>query len=446
MKILCHVGPWSKGFFESVCEGIESDSDVLISSAHKSVDDSGISHRYYDFLTKNRHNLYTANEKDEDIIARCRLLRDIPKNQAMLHLNSMREAIAEMFEFYKPDLVLSETIDAYIMDLFYEECKQRNIKFIGLVTCFVNGYFRVSARGEYHNLREPDDSEVERVLNMIEEKSYAPSFVASSKNKPYKSVLKRWVRNLIKPPYFFIKRFLSGEKYNYHYWATQIISSQWFHILPRLNLGQADWENQLEVTDKPIIYVPLQMVPEATVDYWCESLDYIDYDTTLLKFIDNFSTDFHFLIKEHPNVLGFRHPGLYKKLQARNNVTICPTNTRSNEIIDKFDSTLVWTGTVGFESALRGKPVITFCRPFYASGSMFFEIGLNTKAEDIIDFIDKQSSQLADIEKSNMIKYLLSGLLPGAVKFDGTWSAKSDSDVLMATSLGRNLAIYVQIR
>lgn len=441
MKILCHVGPWSASFFEAVCFGIDTDSEVILSSAHKSVDSSGVASRYYDFLKKNNNTQYKLSKLDREMIARCRLLRVLGIEEAALHLNSMRDAIVEMFDKFQPELVLSETIDAYVMDLFYEECKQRNIKFIGLVTCFVNGYFRVSARGEYNNLREPSQDEVELVLNMIEEKSYAPSFIAGSKKNPYRSVVTRWARNCIKPPYFLVKRFLSGEKYNYHYWATQIVSTQWLHVFPRLTLGQTDWVKALKLNNKPVIYVPLQMVPEATVDYWCESLDYIDYDTTLINFIDKFSNDFHFLVKEHPNVLGFRHPKLYEALSSRVNVTICPTYTASNEIIDKFDSTLVWTGTVGFETAIRGKPVIAFCKPYYASGKMFLEIGMDSSADEIISFIKITKGELNEQEKMSMVRYLLSGILPGEVRFDGTWLGTNKKEFEAAINLGRQLQL-----
>src|SRR5690606_8161969 len=98
----------------------------------------------------------------------------------------------------------------------------------------------------------------------------------------------------------------------------------------------------------------LQHVPEATVDYWCNDLSVIEYERTLLEVVTHRSSDFHFVIKEHPNVLGMRHPALYDKLNTIEGVTICPTNVNSNTLVAASDAVLVWTGSVGFEAALRG--------------------------------------------------------------------------------------------
>jgi hypothetical protein len=439
MKILCHVGPWSKDYLAHICKGIDPDSTVLLSTTHQKVDDSQISRRYYDFLTINANKKYQLTVHDNDMIVRCRLLKTLSQDEALLHLNSMRDAIIEMFDQFQPELVISETIDAYIMDIFYDESRKRGIQFIGLVASFVNGYFRISARGEYHNLRQPDEQEVQKVLNMLEEKKYTPAFVGASRKKHTYEVLKRWSRNCVKPLYFPLKRVLSGEKYSYHYWATQIVATEWFHLFPKLTLGETHWQEKLAAVDKPVIYVPLQMVPEATVDYWCECLDSIDYDGTLLSFIERFSNDFHFLIKEHPNVLGFRNPALYKKLDQNDNVTICPTTTHSNDIVDTFDSVLVWTGTVGFETALRGKPVLSFCQAYYMTGHLFKLIDATTTAAQINQFIADSSRGIDEHQKKELIRYVLSGLLPGQLKFDGSWSADNEHHYSSAIALGKTL-------
>lgn len=436
------MGPWSAEFFRHVSWGVDPNAIIMLSSAHKNVDESTISNRYYDFLKLNKDKSYQLTEKENDFIVRCRLLRSLKTSDALLHLNSMRDAIVEMFDEFKPDLVISETIDAYVMDLFYEESSKRGIVFIGLVSCFVNGYFRVSARGEYNYLRDPSDDEVDNVLGMLEGKNYMPSFIDAAKQKPYTSVLKRWLRNSVKPPYFALKRIWSGEKYNYHYWATQIVASDWFHLFPMFSLGQSDWRKQLSASRKKIIYVPLQMVPEATVDYWCQPIEYVDYNQSLLDFISRFSEDFHFLVKEHPNVLGFRNPKLYGQLSALENVTICPTNTNTNDIIDLFDSVLVWTGTLGFECALRGKPVITFCLPYYVSGEMFMQIKHDVTAEQLDLFIERQKNNVTVAERKSMVKFLLSGIAEGRFIVDGSWTCEKDDDVKSAITLGQKLGDF----
>jgi hypothetical protein len=444
MKIICHAGPWSAEYFKYVCKGISPKSTCLIASAHKSVDESNISSRYYFFLKKNKNNKYTLSEYENDIILRCRLLRALKIDIALLHLNSMRDAIVEMYETEKPDVVFSETIDSFVMDLMFFECKKRNIPFIGLVSVFINGYVRISARGEFNYVREPLYSEVSNVLNMLESQHYLPSFVNSSNKGLNYSILKRWLRNAIKIPYFALKRLYSGEKYNYHYWQALYVSNDWLHLWPRFKIEDVNWKQKLkEISDKrPVIYIPLQMIPEATVDYWCQSLDVIDYNSALILLVKKFNKDFRFLIKEHPNVIGYRNPELYEKLRKFENVIFCPTEFNSNNLVEYYDAVMVWTGTVGFECALRSKPVLALAEPYYKFGNNFKLITFETDAQDILKFINTFDKNVTPEEKHSMVKHVLSGVVPGKLHVDGTWSSKKEIDVMNALKLGNAIAEY----
>lgn len=416
-------------------------ADVIMISGHISCDETGMASRYYDFLEAHKGSNNVVSDNDLDMIKRCRLLRAIELDVARKHLDSMRSAISEAFDAAQPDLVLSETIDSFLMDLIYAECIKRNIKFIGLVPSFINGYFRITARGEYNHLRTPSKEEVNRVLALLEEKNYHPAFLIDSRKWPHFSVIKRWARNLIKPPYFIIKRIISGERFNYHYWATQIVSLQWFHFFPRLSLGDPAWESKLKSVTKPIIYVPLQMIPEATVDYWCNNLDAVDYDNTLIQLIEHFSNDFIFLIKEHPNVLGFRNPAIYRKLASYSNVLLCPTHINSNRLVELCSAVLVWTGTVGFEAALRSKPVLALCDAYYMSGRKFKVITPTSPASEIINFIKHDTSPLSAEEKRSMVEFVLSGLVSGKYTIDGSWNPGKEQDIQDAKKLGESLRV-----
>lgn len=439
MKIMCHVGPWSAGQYSAIARAISVDAEITLASGHKKFDQTGLSSRYYDFLDRYQNDGQMASAGDIDMIKRCRLLRALEPNESKKHLDCMRFAIAEALDRFNPDLVLSETIDSFLMDLLYAECVRRDIRFIGLVPSFVNGYFRVTARGEHHTLRTPAPEEVQKVLSLLEGKNYHPAFLQDSKQRPYLSATKRWARNLVKPPYFFVKRAISGERYNYHYWATQIVSRQWFHIAPKLNLGDHGWEGKVRAAGKPIIYVPLQMIPEATVDYWCDSLEAVDYDNTLVQIIGRLSDRFHFLIKEHPNVLGFRNPAIYKRLASLPGVTICPTYINSNRLVELSATLLVWTGTAGFEAAIRGLPVLALCKAYYMSGRKFKVVSTDVKSDEVESFVTSQADPLSQDEKIEMIRFLLSGLLHGKYIIDGSWNSRAPSDVANAMGIGEAL-------
>lgn len=445
MNIVCHAGPWSDKYLDAIAKEIYPKCNNTILSSHKGVDTSGLIDIYYNNLESNKNIALIEEEEDTDIIARCRLLRSISRHDALLHLNSMRSAIISVFDRFKPDIVISETIDSYIMDIICFECKKREIPFIGLVTVFINGYFRISARGEYNLVRIADTKEVDKVFKTLTENNYLPNFVKKDKVNPIYTITRKWSRNIVKIPYFFIKRRISGDYYNCHYWQSLIIAKDWFHFYPRFEVGDINWKKSLGKTNKTKIYVPLQMIPEATVDYWCDDVNTIDYENILINFIKS-KEDIHFLVKEHPNVLGYRNPRLYKKLNSLNNVTMCPSRVNSNELSDFYDAVLVWTGTVGFEAALRGKPVLSFSHTYYFPDERsFLRISSHTSSNEIIKYIKKYSG-MTDDRKKELIQHVLNGVAVGTVVFDGSWNPDCEIDINKMKKVASSLKSYIEQR
>ena len=441
MKIICYARPWNTSQFLEIAKGIDSSAEVQIFSEHFSADQTGISRRYYSFLKKEKFiNKTSYLMNDRDIILRCRLLRKLKRIDALKHLYAMRVAISEFMDVYQPDIILSLTIDSFVIDCLYEYAQSKSIRFVGLVPSFVNGYFRLSARGEHLCLRAPTEGEVSNVLSFLENQHYQPNFLKASKRSPFWSFIKRWARNLVKPVYFYIKRHLSLERYNYHYWASEKVSLDWLSFNPVFNIGDEDWQHKVLKNGKKNIYIPLQMIPEATVDYWCDNLDAVEYENTLYEIIIRLSSDFNFLIKEHPNVLGWRNPQIYQNLQSIEGVTICPTDTPSNEIVEFCDAVFVWTGSVGVEAALRGKPVFALCNAYYLNSRMFKVVCSTTSSNEMLHFIEAQSLSLNDQEKRALVSHVLSGLLDGKFKNDGSWSKSLPEDMVEAENMGIEIA------
>ncbi len=444
MKFLCHAGPWSDAYFSYLVKEMYPSAKCDILSGHKKVDKSGLCDIYYEEVAKNKNNTYEITEEDLDIIARCRLLRALKINEALLHVNCMRKAICETLSILRPDIVLTETIDSYIMDLLNIESKKRNIPCIGLVTAFVNGCYRVSIRGEYVKSRNVTAEEVDVVLNDLLSKEYLPSFVVNSKQTIRYNAIKNWTRNLIKIPYFFLKRIFSEEKYNYHYWQAHITSAQLASFIPVIDPGEYKYLEKLKGTQSTVIYVPLQMFPEATIDYWCSSRDIIDYECILVDFIKKHK-NINFLIKEHPNVVGYRSRRFYKRLKSCENVIFCPTYVQSNSLLNYYDAVLVWTGSVGFESAIRDKPVLCASRPYYFPESFNCLIfSMSTSTVEIQKFIEDYYNDHASINQKELVRYLLEGCLEGRVRFDGSWCEENDEQVVEVKKLSTSLKAYIE--
>lgn len=444
MKVLCHAGPWSDSYFRFLVNDMYPESQCVILSGHRSVDESGAWAYYNENVSLNGKVTFASTTEDADVMARCRLMRAIDEREALLHLYSMRQAIGSALDKHKPDIVLTETVDSFIIDVLQLECRKREIPCVGLVTVFVNGCYRVSIRGEYVKSRDVSAPEVKRALDEINTDEYLPSFVVKDRNNLRRSALRKWLRNLIKIPYFFFKLRLSGDRYNNHYWQSLIVSKQWASAIPVVDPGSEDWELRIHENSNNVIYLPLQMFPEATIDYWCNSQDVIDYENVVVELIRK-HPDLTFLVKEHPNVAGYRSSSFYRRIQSFPNVVFCPTAIPSNKLQDAYSAVLVWTGTVGFESAIRGKPVLCMSQPYYfPDNADFLLVSMNTTSEAIIDYIGSHEGGKSEQYKELLVHHLLNGCLPGRVRFDGSWSEDVPEYVSEAKVLASSLKEYIE--
>ncbi len=445
MKILCYVRPWNYKQFKCLAGNIAPNASLAFCSEHPVVDFSGLSAIYYFYLSNNSLVSDFSGTEQDDFIARCRLLRALDKPEAIRHLAAMGQAIQELLAKEQPSVVLSLMVDSYLMDLLRYYCDRLGVKFIGLVPTFVNGYFRVTARGEATFNPSADACDTHGVKQVLLDPLYAPAFNASSLSSPLRGILRRWAANIARVPYFYIKRHLLKDPYNYHYWAAQVVSRQLVNYFPPSDPGNNAWLETLQNIDKPILYIPLQMVPEATVDYWCNDVEVIDYYTQLERFITKYHSAFQIVIKEHPSVMASRPLGFYRRLAADKRVTVVPTYTASNEVLAVADAVLVWTGSVGFEAALRGKSVICLGNPYYLYGSRFLKINPATDSNVIYAHIQQVKSRpVTSVEQDELIEHLAAQLFPGHFKNNGTWSEHSEKDLTDCKAMAKSLSVLFE--
>lgn len=445
-KILIYARPWNKDQFKDIANYISKDSDKLIVSEHKSVDECGLNSLFYGLLASNRgaadKNSELNEEEVKDVIERCRLLRAIDEQKARVLVFAMETSIAYVLDDKKPGLVLSVTIDSYIIHLIYICCQRRGIPFVGLIPSFVNGYFRITALGERNASRNVESEEIKKIANILTANNYKPSFLGRNDVKVRNKAIKRWVRNILKPLWFCIKRIISRDVFNYHFFATQIVSSHYWSIYPVLYSGLRPG-SRLDLADptsnKKLIFLPLQMSPEATIDYWTQDKSWIDYEKKIINLLDDYADSAIFAIKEHPNVLGNRTRGFYKKLASHKACRLIDADCNSNLLIAICDGVLICTGTVGFEAALRGKPVYSDTVPFHLPASELLPLEF-IKGSALKHQPDGMETKFCS---NDLLKYLLEGLLPGSFINDGSWSSDNIEHKESNKIIGRGISSYI---
>lgn len=433
---------WSRRQFTHLARGLSPNGEAVFLSTHKDVDESGLSLKYYHQLSRNDANGPPSQEESDQVV-RCRILRQLPQREALRHLRALRFALSETLDELSPDVVVSETVDSFTVDTLRLEAGQRQIPFLGLVKSFLNGYIRITSRGEHVPLRTPSTTEIESALRTLEDPDFSPTFVPVGRYLVHAAAITRWAKNLARIPYYRIRRLASADNYNDNYWASELVSRAWARPLPHLNVGDDTWRRHITTRTLPAIYVPLQFTPEATIDYWCQSIRALDYEHALVTTIRALSTSMQFVVKEHPSMLGLRHPSLYRALCDIPRVHICKTHTPSNEVISLTDGVLVWTGTAGFEAALRGKPVLRVCDPYYLRGmhpTRTMLVDPRSSPDQVAKFVSETGGSLPESAKQLLVATLLEGLLPSSATFGWAQSTPNAEQEEWAADLGRQLA------
>ena len=436
-NVLIYNRPWHFEQFEHLAREIWPDCDPISVSEHKSADQYGLRGSFYSALKARISSADLSEDEILNVILRCRLLRTLKSHKARSIVLAMNHAIESCLDQINPAGVLSVTIDSYVIHLIYLGCKRRGIPFIGLIPSFVKGYFRIAALGESQSARVVSDSEVNAVCETLLNPDYKPSFLVRTTKDMKKRAVRNWLRNLPKPIWFRARRLATNDPLNCHYLTTQIISQRYWSIWPQSYKGEeiiALGDLKILGSGKPLVFLPLQMSPEATIDYWSTDIDWIDYENYVLDIIDRYKDNCVFLLKEHPNVLGFRSPGFYDRLKSRENCIMIATETASNKVLEVCNATLVCTGTVGFEASMRGVPV-------YSDNSIWHlpqgtVRPLNTLAEL------SSESRVDSRNCEGLVRNLLIGLLPGDLVNDGSWQQDNPNDVKRNVEVATSIKAY----
>ena len=375
MRILCLISPWTSELFKEIVNSIDGVEKVIYLSDFLKLDQTGLTKNYYKLWKDSSYESKFDSELIQ-IIKGCRLLRSLSFEESVRRASMKRDLIAKLVESEKPDLCLSETTDQYLKDILFRECLKRGIPSIGLVRSFLNGYTRVTVRGEIQKVRSVDDDEANEVIKMLLQNDYLPNFIhKSKKRKAHLIEFERQIKKVLRVVYYYFKIKISGEYHNYHYLASSMPSLlEAFIALTKwpLKISAPKYtQNFREFKNKKLIFVPLQFFPEATTDYWGPENIFPQYPATMKSLLKSISSDFLIIAKEHPGAVGFRGNQFYNSLSSIKTLKFAEPHVPAIELVEQADAVIVWTGSVGFEAMLRGKPVISFAEPYYAKGRLF---------------------------------------------------------------------------
>lgn len=158
-------------------------------------------------------------------------------------------------------------------------------------------------------------------------------------------------------------------------------------------------------------FYPLHFEPEVALQVF--GRPYQNQIELVRNLAQSLPFSFRLVVKEHPRALGFRSRAYYRKLLDIPNVYLLNAFLPANVAVRRARLVAVVSGTIGFEAAAVGKPVLTFGPvPYNALGAPLVRrvVDLNELGTQVRAALDGYSSDVEALER--YVGAVLEGSVP----------------------------------
>ena len=367
MKVLVYIRPETGTFMHRLVGEVFPGAEIVSFSEHRGLADRWAGEFLYsEAYDREEDPDYLACE--DEIIARCRILRRLDRDQARELARRQWNGIRSLYREEGIDCVFLLPVDLYGLDIMDRLAVLMGIRVIVPKSSFLKGYGGIGARGELYPVRqEVPLEEAEAVTAQLLERSYLPPSETKNVQKTHRFFFRYYFRRkLIEDLYYPLRKLMERDPWNSHY-NMLLLKGKKFRDYYRPNVDDCFRHlDDLTFDRETTVYLPLHLIPEATTDYWAsdvrEAADYHRYILDLLRSTDPRIT---FIVKEHPAMWGRRELRFYDELARMENVLLLHPLDRSNLLLERVDNVAVDTGTVGVEALLRGKRVLALSENYY---------------------------------------------------------------------------------
>lgn len=347
-----------------------------------------------DLATYDWENIEKALDINE-VILKDRLLRNIEYVQSKELVLVVSKYFIELFKNNNCNNLITYPVDNYITDIMCKIARYYDIKVNGISNFFIQGYKRVTVYGEYTNVREISESEVNKIYDLLIKQF--KSYMASSFQKTFKNSILYYFKFKIRYLYFYMFKYKILNQLEYDYASTPYSAT-----VDKINkfFPFKYFTNKVDNISEKSIYIPMHYHPEATIEHWSDSLKNVDYITSLIESVRYFSDNgWEVYLKEHPAMCFRQDIKLYKSLKNIHNVHILNPFLETSKIMEKFDNFLIWTGSTGLEALINGKTV------YFSSSNYYYEKKTNDKYEKVHFETESEKKELIKKVLSNTIEW-----------------------------------------
>lgn len=340
----------------------------------------------------------------DEVIARCRVLRWLNRRKASAMVLAMAEAFSLVLDKVGATAILSFPIDRYVSDVFERVARGRGIPYFELTAGILPETSMLMYRGmSLERLEKPSKELVKEAVDLIADPLFLPTYLPSN--------IKFSLLRFLKVFYYFRLRgwafkaisLMKSDPLNLHYLDSQSFLGHKPKIKDILvtQIFSSNWYEVLRGTKKErVVFIGLPVFPEASLDYWIDDLNLIDFDKLVVEIASVFAgRGFVVMIKDHPLQFGFRKIELLEKLKAISGVYIVPYEVTGTYLLSMSGVSFSTTGSLGLQAAMVGLHSIV--TPSYYSNEIDFHV---LKSIDDISKLPMKVMSPCDLTPSQLRK------------------------------------------
>jgi hypothetical protein len=339
----------------------------------------------------------------EDIILRCRFLRELDRSHAIDLIQEAFNTWDNILSSNQINVVYSLPIDSYILHTLQLVCESKKISFFSTVGTFMDNRIRITNYGElaFNKVDYDYKKEVDDFIKCAEASSLRPSWLIGVGNTPIKTSFKRLVIDSLKPLFFFLYRKVRSDRDSFSFAKNSIYKKRMFATTKRFLVANSIEKNALNSYSNlgEYNFIPLQFYPEVTSDYWNRDLNLINHHKVVLEIVRALP-DEKFVIKEHPASFGRRDEKFLNELSKCDNVVFAKLLSDVNSWINNSKVVLGNASTTTINAIILQKPVLFFSKPYFGSSknNYLYELSNECIRHTFHDIPKNQYSELEILE------------------------------------------------
>jgi hypothetical protein len=302
------------------------------------------------------------------------------REELIAHIQARFDMIEKFVDDFKPDVTIFPVDVGPSSALVLERvAKQRGIQIfvpisskIGSYHTFIDTVFseakNIEKRFQVLQKGQPssNSTKAKELITTFRQGSIVPSYVQGvttdnfEKKLPVKSALEKTttiLRNRLNKAVFQKKE---GELFNLSQWEYDLDRAAGYYRRFRLRYG--NYFEQVKPGEK-FVFFPFHVEPELAL------LLYAPFHTHQSSIMQNVAQslpwDTCLYVKEHPQAVGVKDMGFYKRVKGTPNVRMIYPHVSSRALIAGSKGVVTITGTAGMEAMLMNKPTVTLGDVFY---------------------------------------------------------------------------------